>query len=374
VKIAVNTRLLRKNTLDGIGWFSYNTLRRIVANNPKVEFHFFFDSGIDKDFLFGPNVIPHNLFPPAKHAFLNIWWSEISVKKKLNAIKPDLYFSPDGILCNGWSGQQYGVIHDINFIHHPEFLKLSNRLYYRHYFPKFAHKATRLATVSEYSKNDIVNTFHINPQKIDVVYCGINSFLHDIDEIAASATRANFTDGKPYFLFVGTLSPRKNIIGLMEAYEAFSKETDVEFKLVIAGGGMYKSDEVIKYKQQSAFGNDIVITGRVNNETLNNLYASAYALVFIPFFEGFGIPLVEAMQSKLPIITSSVTSLPEIAGDAALIVDPYNKEEIKDALITITTNSDLRYELIYKGQEQKKLFSWERTADLLWEGINKCLY
>ena len=116
------------------------------------------------------------------------------------------------------------------------------------------------------------------------------------------------------------------------------------------------------------------MTGRVDNDTLNNLYASAHALVFVPFFEGFGIPLVEAMQCKIPIIASGITSLPEIAGNAALIVDPYDETEIKNAMILISSDNNLRNELISKGQEQKKLFSWERTADLLWEGINKCLY
>lgn len=374
MKIAVNTRLLRKNGMDGIGWFAYNTLKHIVNKNSETEFHFFFDSTIENEFLFGTNVIPHKLFPPAKHSALNIVWSEFSVRNKLKKIKPDIYFSPDGMLCLGWDGPQYGVIHDINFMHHPEFLKFSNRIYYRHYFPKFAHKATRLATVSEYSKNDIANTFKIDSRNIDVVYCGINSFFQEVDESTIVKTRLEFSGGKPYFLFVGTLSPRKNVVGLIKAYEAFRRESSNAIKLLIAGGGMYKSDEVTAIKKQSEFGEDIIMTGRVDNDALNNLYASAHALVFVPFFEGFGIPLVEAMQCKIPIIASGITSLPEIAGNAALIVDPYDETEIKNAMILISSDNNLRNELISKGQEQKKLFSWERTADLLWEGINKCLY
>ena len=119
MKIAVNTRLLRKNGMDGIGWFAYNTLKHIVNKNSETEFHFFFDSTIENEFLFGTNVIPHKLFPPAKHSALNIVWSEFSVRNKLKKIKPDIYFSPDGMLCLGWDGPQYGVIHDINFMHHP---------------------------------------------------------------------------------------------------------------------------------------------------------------------------------------------------------------------------------------------------------------
>src|SRR5688572_30107594 len=99
--------------MDGIGWFTYNTLQWIVKQNSQIEFHFLFDSGIEKEFLFAKNVIPHNLFPPAKHAVLNVIWFEISVKIILEKIQPDLFLSPDGILCLGWKGKQYGVIHDI---------------------------------------------------------------------------------------------------------------------------------------------------------------------------------------------------------------------------------------------------------------------
>src|ERR687889_157102 len=109
MKIVVNTRLLRKNEMDGIGWFTYNTLEYIVKQNPGIEFHFLFDSGIDKDFLFSSNVTGHNLFPPAKHALLNLIWFEWSVKRLLDKLNPDLFLSPDGLLCLGWNGKQYGV-------------------------------------------------------------------------------------------------------------------------------------------------------------------------------------------------------------------------------------------------------------------------
>lgn len=373
MQIAVNTRLLRNNGMDGIGWFAYNTLRHIVTDNPGVTFHFFFDSAIDKDFLFADNIVPHKLFPPAKHALLNIAWSEISVKRQLKKIKPDLYFSPDGMLCLGWNGPQYGVIHDVNFMHHPEFLKYSNRIYYRRYFPKFAQKATRIGTVSAYSKKDIADSFRVDPGKIDVLYCGINSFFHPLDETVNTATRQRFSDGKEYFLFVGTLSPRKNIIGLVKAYEIFRETTKKDIKLLIAGAGMYKTSELEQYKNQSKYAADIIFTGRLGDTELNNLYAAALALVFVPFFEGFGIPLIEAMQCQLPLIASNITSVPEITGNAAILVDPANTAEIAGAMEQLAADPNLRQELIRRGLERKQLFSWERTSRLLWDGISKCL-
>lgn len=373
MKIAVNTRLLRKNAMDGIGWFKYNTLQYIVKNNPGIEFHFFFDSAIDKEFLFGNNVVPHKLLPPAKHPALNIIWSEFSVRKKLKQLRPHLYFSPDGMLCLGWNGPQYGVIHDINFMHHPEFLTFSNRTYYRRYFPRFAQKATRIGTVSTYSKDDIARTFQIDPEKIDVVYCGVNSFFQPVDVTVVSAARERYTSGRDFFLFVGTLSPRKNILGLMQAYELFRETAGQDIKLVIAGGGMYKTRELSDFRKKSKYGHDIIFTGRLENEELNNLYASAIALVFVPFFEGFGIPLVEAMQSRLPIIASNSTSIPEITGDAAILVDPGNISQIAEAMQSVADDKKLRHDLIRKGLHRRHFFSWKKTADLLWKGMCQSL-
>src|SRR5919112_690730 len=156
MKIVVNTRVLRKNDMDGIGWFTYNTLQYIVKQNPNLEFHFLFDSGIDKEFVFADNIIPHNLFPPAKHALLNLMWFEVSAQRMLHKINPDIFISPDGLLCLGWQGRQYGVMHDINYFHNPKDFKWSNRRYYNYFFPKYAEKACRIGTVSEFSKDDIV--------------------------------------------------------------------------------------------------------------------------------------------------------------------------------------------------------------------------
>lgn len=359
--------------MDGIGWFTYNTLQYIVRQNPQIEFHFLFDSGIQKEFLFGENVIPHNVFPPAKHAILNVIWFEISVKRILDKIQPDLFLSPDGILCLGWKGKQYGVIHDINFVHRPMDLKLTNRKYYNHYMPKFAKMAARLATVSEYSKQDIHEQFQVENDKIDVVYCGINSFYHPVSKEVVSVTKNQYSNGKNYFVFVGTLSPRKNILGLMKAFEAFKSETGSNMNLLIVGHSMYKTDELHGYKNTISSGKDIVFTGRLEDHQLNNVLASSLALVFVPFFEGFGIPAIEAMQCEVPVIASNVTSVPEVVGDAALLVDPENTNEIKNALILMAADENLRKELIRKGKIRKEIFTWEKTASLLWEGIKKCL-
>lgn len=371
MKIAVNTRLLRKNEMDGIGWFAYNTLRHIVTQNRNIEFHFLFDSGIDASFLFADNVVAHNLFPPAKHALLNLVWFEVSAKRILNKLSPDLFLSPDGILCLGWTGKQYGVIHDINFYHNPADLKRSNRTYYNHFFPKYAHKATRLGTVSEYSKQDMVQHYGVPPDKIDVVYNGVNTFFAPVSSEVRQKTKQTFTGGKDYFVFVGTLHPRKNIIRLLQAFDLFKQQTGAPLQLVIAGKNLYKADEIHQQHQQMQSRQDVVFTGRVADDQLNAIVGSALALTFVPTFEGFGIPIIEAMQCDVPVICANTTSMPEVAGDAALLVDPFNVESIKEGMVRIYKDAALRDRLIQEGRLRKDVFTWERSADLLWQGIQK---
>jgi glycosyltransferase involved in cell wall biosynthesis len=245
VQIVVNTRLLLRDKLEGMGWFSYQVLKRISQKNPKVHFVFLFDRQYDESFIFADNITPLVLSPQARHPFLYYAWLQVSVKGILNRMKPDLFLSPDGFLSLGAKCKQLPVIHDINFLHHPKDSKWLTAKYYNHYFPKFAKEATRIATVSEYSKNDISKNYHINPSNIDVVYNGINEFFKPLSEINKAETRLKYTAGKNYFVCVGSLHPRKNIPQLIKAFSEFKKETLAEIKLVLAGPAFWGMYEIV---------------------------------------------------------------------------------------------------------------------------------
>ncbi len=288
-------------------------------------------------------------------------------------MKPDLFLSPDGFLCLGAGCRQLPVIHDINFHHHPKDLRWLTGKYYNHYFPKFAKQATRIATVSEYSKKDLATQYQIDPGKIDVVYNGINDFFKPVDEKTRQATKNKFANGKDYFLFVSSLHPRKNIVSLIKAFSLFKKASGSDLKLVLAGPAFWGLSEINQVVTENNMAAEIIFTGRLGNEDLALVMGSAYALTFVPYYEGFGIPLVEAMAANIPIITSNVTSLPEVAGEAALLVDPFEINEIKDAMLQLYNNESLRQNLIAKGNIQKLKFSWDRSGDLLWESVLKAV-
>ena len=397
MQIVVNTRLLLKDKLEGISWFTYQTLSRITKNNPDVHFVFLFDRQFDPEFIFSDNVTPMILSPQARHPILYYAWFQFSVKSLLNKLKPDLFLSPDGFVCLGAKCKQLVVLHDINFYHHPNDLKWLTGKYYNYFFPKYAREATRIATVSEYSKMDIAKNYNIGLDKIDVVYNGIHDFFRPATEKEKQETKTKFTGGSDYFVNVGSLIPRKNIPNLIRAFALFRKESKSNLKLVLVGSQYWGTAEIHKIILENGlksvspifydFDNpenpnqldsipktaDVIFTGRLSNEDLNLVLGSAVALTFVPYYEGFGIPLIEAMETQTPIITSDVTSLPEIAGDAALYVNPLNVVEIKDAMQKIYNNKELQQSLITKGNLQKQNFSWDKSADLLWQSCLKIL-
>jgi glycosyltransferase involved in cell wall biosynthesis len=373
LKIVVNTRLLLPGRLDGIGWFSYQSLRRITVRHPEVHFIFLFDRPYSDEFIFSDNVTPIIISPPARHPFLFYYWMQFSVKPLLKRLEPDMFLSPDGFLSLGASCKQLPVIHDLNFAHHPKDLPFWVRWYYNRFFPRFAKAATRIATVSEFSKKDIATTYGIDPSKIDVVYNGINDHFHLLDDETKHVVKNKWTKGCDYFLFVGSVSKRKNIARLVKAFHAFKNETSAPLKLVLAGAIFWGMDELNALITELNLSNEVVFTGRISNEEIKDLMGSAFALTYLPYFEGFGIPLVEAMQAGIPILAADATCLPEIAANAAVYADPFDEHAISNCMKSLYSDAALRSRLVQSGLERKNLFSWDRTADLLWESIEKTL-
>ncbi len=373
MKIVVNTRLLLPGKLEGIGWFTYHTFKRIVQSHPEVTFYFVFDRPFSKEFLFGENVKPVVLFPQARHPFLFYLFFEFSLTRFLNKTQPDLYVSPDGFLSQRYNGLQLPVFHDLNFIHHPDYLPYLTAKYYNHFFPKYAKKAKRIVTVSEYSKRDIAKTFGYPEGHIDVVYNGVHEAFRPVDAGIAEDVRRHFAQGSPYFVYIGALHKRKNIDNMLRAFDRFKDADSLGHKLLIVGAPMFGSAELRKVYQSMRHQKDVLFVGRQYNEDLRKIVAASKALLLVSHFEGFGIPIIEAMQCDVPVITSNRTSMPEVAGDAALLVDPSSVEQIVGAITQMANDSKLRARLIENGRNQRENFSWDKTAERMWSSIEKCL-
>jgi glycosyltransferase involved in cell wall biosynthesis len=369
LRIAVNTRLLIHNKLEGIGWFTYETLRRITIQHPEVEFYFIFDREPHPSFLFSNNVHPIVVGPPARHPLLFILWFEWSVRRELKKLKPDLFLSPDGYLSLASKTLSMAVMHDLNFEHFPEDLPWAARTHYRWFFPRYAKKAKRIASVSSFSKRDIVQLYNISPDNIDVVYNGANEAFVPIDESINVETRKKYSDGQPYFLFVGSLHPRKNLARLFKAYDLFRTQTNHPIKLVVVGEKKWWTNPIKQAFEGMHCKDEVFFCGRLNASELHKVTAAALAITYVSYFEGFGIPIVEAFRCGVPVITSNVTSMPEVAGEAAILADPYDITSIAHAMEQMVTDEQLRQQLVKEGFERAKMFTWDKAANRLWESI-----
>ncbi len=373
MRIAVNTRLLIKNKLEGIGWFTFENLKRITTTHPEHEFFFIFDRKHHPDFIFSKNTTPIEVFPQARHPLLYYCWFEHSIPAALKKIKADIFFSPDGYLSLKTKVPSINVFHDLNFEHYPKDLPFLERKYYKYYFPKFARKARKIATVSTYSKNDIIKNYKVGPEKIEVVYNGASENYKPLKAGDIKTVRKKYAQGKPYFVFIGSLHPRKNLVNLFKAYDIFRKKTDQEVKLLIVGEKKWWTTPIREAYERSDFRKDIVFTGRLEIRELSKILASALALTYVSYFEGFGIPIVESFRCNVPVITSNITSMPEVAGEAALLVDPFSPDDIASAMTKIVKDGSLRKELIEKGSKRKDIFTWNKSAERLWNTIESLI-
>lgn len=356
--------------MEGIGWFAYETLKRITQQHPEHTFYFIFDRPYNHEFVFAENVKPIVVAPPARHPILWYLWFEWSLPNVLKTIKPDVFVSPEGYLTLRTKVPQINVMHDIAYEHYPETVPWLVKKYYRYFFPKFAHKAKVVATVSEYSRKDLIKYYHIPAEKIQVVYNGINESFHDISEEIKLNTREKWSSGKPYFTFVGGLQPRKNLKRLIDAFIRFKDISHSDFKLLLVGKKAFQSDELEVFSSQSIYAKDIIFTGRVESQQeLNNIISASYAMTYVSVFEGFGIPCLEAMKCGTAVMASNTSSMPEVCVDAALYVDPFSVESIADGMVTLAADENLRNNLIEKGKLQSQKFSWQKTSELFWQAI-----
>ncbi len=369
MRIAINTRLLLKSRLEGIGWFTYESFKRICQNHPEHDFFFIFDRKYDEEFVFSDNVTPVVIGPQARHPILFLLWFEFSIPKILKKYNIDIFLSPDGYLSLSTKVPSISVIHDLNFEYYPKDISFIDRLFYKNMFPLFANKSDRILTVSNYSKSDICRLYNIDSDKVDVAYNGVKNVYKSVSTDKQRIIRREISSGEAYFVFVGALNPRKNLIGLFSAFDIYKQKSQSKTKLVIVGNKMRWTKDIQQTYEQMQFKSEVVFLGHLSPERLNQVVASSIALVYVSYFEGFGIPIIEAFKAETAVITSNVTSMPEVAGDAALIVDPFNYSEIAEAMQMLEEDETLRNSFIEKGKLRAKDFSWDNTAKVIWESI-----
>ena len=367
MKIAVNTRFLLQHKLEGIGIYTQEIFKRVVQQMPEHEFYFLFDRTFNREFIFAKNVTPVVVSPQARHPFLWYWWFEKSIPKILKENNIDVFISPDGYCSLSTDIPQIITVHDLAFEHYSTHIPFFVNKYYHYFVPKFCEKATKILTVSEFTKQDIVEKYGINSEKIKVIYNGFETHLTSLKggtRELQDERKVPFRgfSGTPYFIFVGAVHPRKNVLGLLKAFEYFKSTFSHPHKLVIIGRKAWMNTDLENFYQQMKYKEEVIWIEKIERNDLLQIVKDAFALVYASFFEGFGIPIIEAMALGVPVITSTTSSMPEVAGNAAILVNPNNTNEIADAMNLLITNEVLRNELITKGKTRAQDFDWNISA------------
>jgi len=362
--IALNGRLLIPGRLEGIGGFADACFRRLVAAHPEHDFVLLRDRRPSPAFDYGPHCTQQWLLPPARRPWLYDLWFDVAVPWALQRCGAAGFVSPDGFASRRTQVPQTVVIHDLNFLHRPDWLPAREARHYAARFPVYARSAAALLTVSEFSRDDLAARFGLDAARIGVVPNAPGPQFAPPTAAATAATRSRLTSGRPYYLFVGSLHPRKNLDGLLAAFAAYRARGGAA-DLVVVGEAMWA--------EERRAVNGVHWVGRLAGGELAAAMGAAEALVFLPFFEGFGVPVVEAFACGTPVIASSLTAVPEVCGGAAAaLIDPTASEAADataDAMFRLERDPAHRAAAVQAGLKRAADFSWDRSAGRLWEAV-----
>jgi len=254
------------------------------------------------------------------------------------------------------------TIHDLSVTLFPDTSTRTTRLY-THLLGPAARRCSRIIAVSKSTKKDLVRILNIDPHKIDVIYEASEDPLPTGDRESSLMTRIGLEAGS-YILYVGYIEPRKNLLRLVDAYRILRKKYGRVEKLVLVGKPLYRADELHQHIKKSQLDDDVLMLGYVTDSELDALYANASLFVYPSIYEGFGLPILEAMKHGCPVVTTNVSSLPEVAGEVGLLTPPDDTESIASSIEKALSNGCLRRKMIAQGYRRAFRFSWRRCAEL----------
>lgn len=355
--IGIDSSRTTKPKLTGTEHYSVEIIRAMLAMDEQ-----------DRFILYAPKDPRKRLGPLPANAKVKIMpfgklWSQVRLSWEMLYHKPDCLFVPSHTVPLIHPKNTVVTLHDLGFKHFPE-LYSPKELFYHNWTMKFsAEKAKRIIAPSEYTKNDLIKTYNLEPNKITVIYHGLNREKFQPRTKVAK---------KPYIFFIGRLEEKKNIIGMLRAYALLRKEKRIKHRFILAGSPGFGYEKIRRQIEQMPpdVRKDVIQLGYVDEAEYIKYLQEAEIFFFATFFEGFGLPLLEVMAAETPIVASNVTAMPEVAGKAAILVNPRNPLEMASALSRLINSKKARDTLIYRGRMRARLFSWEKAAQQTLEVIH----
>jgi glycosyltransferase involved in cell wall biosynthesis len=359
LKILIDTIQLL-SPLTGIGRYAYEIARELEQSDNSHEYLYYY------------GYLSHNLIRPddqlgakkaknliAGHMFVKkAMRKALSVYTGIMAPKVDIYWQPNFIPEPGIRARKTIIsVHDFSFLHHPTWHPRERIEYFKANFWKQVPQANRIITGSEYTRREIIKILGFDPARIHVIHHGVR---HDVFRPLDKTEISNLDLPERYIFAVGSIEPRKNLTGLLKAYNMLPEPTKKVYKLVLAGPVGWNNEEITRMIKEER--DNVVYLGYLSDHDLAIAYNLASIFVYPSFYEGFGIPPLEAMACGTPVVASNASSIPEVCGEAALYADPKNSEELADRIWLLLNDSELRQRLRLRGLERAETFSWQRSA------------
>lgn len=367
--IAINTRLLKPLQMEGIGVFTHQVLLKLIQRFPEHEFHLIYDHGDFSVIGKRSNVVHHRLFPPARRPWLFDWWFDYSLPQLLKKIKADIFVSPDGHGSLRCPCPQLTVIHDLNFFHFPQYLPKKYSLYWNRHTPQIVRKANRIATVSEFSKQDLIATYSLSGNKIDVLCNGYSEEAKPLVEEEKQMARNRFAKGKRYWVYVGSIHPRKNVQGMLAAFDQFCGLSEADIHLVLVGTPLFDHVNADKLTSAMRHADRVHGTGRLEGALLYQAIAGSEGLLLLSHYEGFGIPLVEAFACGVPVLTARNSALQEIGGDVVFYANNNSETDMVENMLAFASNPIQKQRFVEEGLIRKEEYTWSKAAEGMWQSI-----
>jgi glycosyltransferase involved in cell wall biosynthesis len=371
--IAIGGRILTHKQREGIGWYSDQMIREMALLRPEYRFSVIVHKGIENEFEWPPNVqlvkVGINRFDP----FGLPWYLYVTLPRTIAELKPDIFWSPDGIAPINRICPTVITIHDISPMVLPETMRFRDRVYFNRYLKKAVAYSDHFFTVSNFSKTEIISMLPIPAEKITVTYNGVRSNLKPTMTNSRRQSRIKYALGQPYMLHIGAIHPRKNVIDVVKGFELYhNTKKNSDLVLVLAGRKAWRSEDVFDYIESSGVKHKIRWLDYVPDEEMAALINGAELLVNYSHHEGFGMSVIEAMACHVPVICSTKGALREIAGTAAVYAG--NVESLSESIDRVLNNKQLRSKLIEAGITQQKKFQWSQSAHngiLIFESLDR---
>lgn len=373
IKVALDAQSLFESNKTGIGW----TIKKLIDHLTAIpEFQYQLNYFGRYRVKGNESIIQEYLQKgcTVKHCS----WMELPVYRRIWNLLPVPYrwmFGADSsitqffnyVIPPGVCGKKVLYIYDMAYKAYPDTISKRTRADLSRNLERSCKRADIICTISEFSKKEIIKYLGVTAEKIRVIPCGVdhNLFHSQQEQHIISSVKEKYKIKGPYFLYLGTLEPRKNVLRIVKAYSQLLKKEKKCPQLVLAGKKGWLYDDIFALVMEEKMEDRVVFTGYVETDEVPVLMAGAYAFLFPSLYEGFGLPVLEAMACGTPVITSSVSSLPEVAGDAAILVNPENENEIAMGMERVLEEEGLRDEMIIAGLKQCQRFTWQHSAECL---------